>query len=171
MPATPAPAPLPTFAKPTGGSDMNSGFSVATSATGFTTDSSRVSQEDLALVAKLQQIPVHAPPGAGPTRAGLRPLTKTQLAVERKSTKEAKALAAEERKSAVAACKADIVLKLQQRLINSVKVKAAKATAKADELHLQLAATASAGAPPPAATSHFHTKSKGSSGASSSMWV
>ena len=62
MPATSAPAPLPTFAKATGGSDMKSGFSVATSVTGFTTNSGGVSQEDLALVAKLQQIPVHAPP-------------------------------------------------------------------------------------------------------------
>jgi hypothetical protein len=71
----------------------------------------------------------------------------------------------------VAARKADIVLKRQQQLINSVEVKAAKATAKASELCLQLAAAASAGAPPPAATSHSHKKSKGSSGATSSTSV
>ena len=171
MPPTSAPAPLPTFAKALGGSDMNSGFSVATSATGFTTDSDGVSQEDLALVAKLQQIPVHAPPGPRPTRAGLRPLMKTQLAVKRKSTKEAKAIATEERKSAMAARKADIFLKRQQQLINSAEVKAAKATAKANELCLQLAATASADAPPPAATSHSQKKSKGSSRASASTLV
>jgi hypothetical protein len=107
---------------------------------------------------------MHAPPGACPTRSGLSPLTKTQLSAERKATKEAKAIAADEKRSAMAARKADMVLKQQQRLINSVKVKAAKATAKAAELRLQLAATASAGAPPPAATSHSHKKSKGSSG-------
>ncbi len=98
------------FVKPTGSSDMNSGFSVATSATGFNTNSGGVSQEDSALVTKLQQIPVHASPGAHPTRARLHPLTKTQLAAERKSTKEANTIAAEERKSAVAARKANIVL-------------------------------------------------------------
>ena len=98
-------------AKPTGGSDMNSCFSVATSASGFTTDSSGVSQDNLALVTKHQQIPVHAPPGARPTRSGLRPLTKTQLSADRKATKEAKAIAMEEKRSAVAARKADIVLK------------------------------------------------------------
>jgi hypothetical protein len=53
MPATTASAPPLTVAKPTGGSDMNSGFSVATSATGFTTDSG-ISQDDLALVPNLQ---------------------------------------------------------------------------------------------------------------------
>ena len=90
---------------------MNSDFSIATSATGFAPNCGRVSQEDLALVAELQQIPVHAPPGDRPTRTGLRPLTKTRLAAERKSAREAKAIAAEERKSAMAACKADIVLK------------------------------------------------------------
>ena len=110
MPATTAPAPLLTVAKPTGGSDINSGFSIATSATGFTTDSG-ISQDNLALVANLHQIPVYAPPGARPTRSGLRPLTKTQLSADRKATKEAKAIAMEEKRSAVAACKADIVLK------------------------------------------------------------
>jgi hypothetical protein len=84
----------------------------------------------LALVAKLQQIPVHAPPGACPTRSGFCPLTKTQLSLERKAAKEAKIIAAEERKSAVAARKADIVLKRQQQSINSIEVKAAKATVK-----------------------------------------
>jgi hypothetical protein len=75
MPATSPSAPLFTFAKATSGSDINLVFSIATSATGFTTDSDGVSQED-------QWIPIHAPPGARPTRAGLCPLTKTQLAVE-----------------------------------------------------------------------------------------
>ena len=75
MPATSPSAPLLTFAKATSGSDINSVFSIATSATSFTTDSDGVSRED-------QWIPVHAPPGARPTRTGLRPLTKTQLAVE-----------------------------------------------------------------------------------------
>ena len=64
----------------------------------------------------------------------------------------------------MAACKADIVLKRQQRLINSVEVKAAKATVKADELRLQLSVTATAGTPPPAATSYSHKKVKGAPG-------
>ena len=89
---------------------------------------------------------------------------KTQLAAERKSTEDAKAIVAEERKSAVATCKADIGLKRQQQLINSVEVKTSKATTNADKLRLLLAATATAGAPPPAATSHSHKKVKGVTG-------
>ena len=85
--------------------------------------------------------------------------------------KEAKAIAVDKKRSAVAARKADMVLKQQKRLINFVEVKAAKATAKAAELCLQLAAAASAGAPPPAATSHSHKKSKGSSGATTTTLV
>ena len=118
----------------------------------------------IAICAYTCSILLHAPPGVHPTRAVLRPLMKTQLAVERKSTKEAKAIATEEKKSAMAACKADIVLKQQQRLINSIEVKAAKATTKADKLRLQLATTASAGPPPPAATSPSHKKVKGAPG-------
>jgi hypothetical protein len=170
MPATTAPAPPLTVAKPTGGTDRNSGFSIATSATGFTTDSG-ISQDDLALVANLQQMLVHAPPGARPTWSGLRPLTKTQLSAEHKATKEAKAIAADEKRSAVAARKADMVLKRQQRLINSVEVKAAKATAKAAKLRLQLAAAALAGAPPLGPTSHSHKKSKGSLGSTTTTLV
>jgi hypothetical protein len=72
--------------------------------------------------------------------------------------KEANATAAEERKSAMADCKADIVLKQQQQLINSLVDKATKATMKADKLRLQLAAAAKVGAPPLTATSHSHKK-------------
>jgi hypothetical protein len=139
MPFTSAPAPPPMITKATGGSDPNSGFFVATSATSFTTNSGRVSQEDFSLVAKLQRLPIHAPPGAHLTCAGSRPLTKNQLAVERKYTKEAKATAMEERKSAVTARKTDIALKRQERLITSVEAKATKATTKANELCLELA--------------------------------
>ena len=85
--------------------------------------------------------------------------------------KVAKVTTAEERKSAVAARKADIMLKRQEQLITYVMVKATKATAKADKLRLKLAAAAKAGAPPPAATSDYHTKIKGSSGASATTLV
>ena len=75
-----------------GGTAAGSGLSVATAATGFSTDSSFLSEQSLA--SKLQHL--HAPPGAFPTRSGVHSLTKTQKIVEQKALKDLKGKTAEE---------------------------------------------------------------------------
>jgi hypothetical protein len=138
--------------------------SVATLVTSFS-KSGVIPQEDLALLSRLQELPIHAPPSARPNCAGIRASTKTEIAAECRLANEAKQKAAEDKKLAAVACKAANLAKKQERLISSAKSKAAKATAKADKLCLKLAKVTIAGAtlaaPPSGHTSHSHKKSKG----------
>jgi hypothetical protein len=143
---------------------LTSDPSVDTSVTSFSTGSDGlIPQDDLVLLSRLQGIPVHAPPGARPTRTGSRAPTKTELAASRKMLKESKQKAADDKKLATAARKAANLAKKQERLISSTKAKASKATAKAEELRLKLAEVTIAGGPsasPLADTSHSHKKRK-----------
>jgi hypothetical protein len=126
-----------------------SGHSTANSITSFTTTSNNViTKEDHALLPMLQECAIHAPPGPCPARTGTRGITNTQQQAERKALKETKLKAAEEKKLATAARKAEIVAKKQERqacLISSAEAKVAKALAKADKLCAKLAEAASAG--------------------------
>jgi hypothetical protein len=126
-----------------------SGHSTATSVTSFTTTSNNViTKEDCALLAMLQKRAIHAPPGPRPACTGTCGVTNTQRQAEREALKETKLKAAEEKRLATAARKAEIVAKKQERqacLISSTEAKAAKAVAKADELCAKLAKAASTG--------------------------
>jgi hypothetical protein len=115
-----------------------SASSVATSATGRSTESGL--SEESSFVAPRQLLPIFAPPGSRPTRSGARPPSKTQLAVERKAAKAAKELAADDKKQAVLARKAEVLARRQERLILAAESKAAKAALKADDLRLKLEA-------------------------------
>ena len=148
-----------------GGTAADSGLSVATAATGFSTGSPFLSKQSLAL--KLQRL--HTPPSAFPTCSGLRSLTKTQEIAEQKALKDLKGKAAEEKKLAALARKADAQAKRQARLISSAKAKAAKAAAKANEARLKLAEPQAGALTTP--SSHLHKKSKGVSGTPSSTSV
>ncbi len=147
------------------------GLSIAASATGHSTDSSAaISHDDLALLSKLQGTPIHAPPGPRPLCAGAWSITKTQLQIERRATKEAKSKAAEDKKIAIATRRTEAQAKKQERqekLISSAKARAAKAVAKADKLRIKLAKTATMPASlhgPGAGTPRSHKKSKGNAG-------
>jgi hypothetical protein len=144
-----------------------SGLSIATSATGHSTNSSAVvSHDKFALLFKLRGIPIHAPPGPGPLCTGAWSITKTQLQIKHRATKEAKVKAAEDKKLAIAGRRTEAQAKKQERqekLISSAKARAAKAVAKADELHIKLAETTKTPASlhgPGASTPHSHKKSK-----------
>jgi hypothetical protein len=119
------------------------GLFIATSTTGHSTNSSAaISQDGFALLSKLQGTPIHAPPGLHPLRAGAQSITKTQLQIERRATKEVKAKAAEDKKLTVAARRTEAQAKKQERqekLISSAEARAAKAVAKANKLHIKLA--------------------------------
>jgi hypothetical protein len=122
------------------------GLSIATSATGHSTNiSTVVSHNNFALLSKLQGTPIHAPPTLHPLRAGAWFITKTQLQIKCRATKEAKAKAVEDKKLAIAACCTEAQAKKQEKqeeLISSAKARAAKAVAKAEELRIKLAKTA-----------------------------
>ncbi len=148
-----------------GGTAADSGLSVATAATGFSTGSPFLSKQSLAL--KLQRL--HTPPSAFPTCSGLRSLTKTQEIAEQKALKDLKGKAAEEKKLAALARKADAQAKRQAQLIFSAEAKAAKAAAKADKARLKLAEAQAGALTTP--SSHLHKKSKGVSGTPSSTSV
>jgi hypothetical protein len=83
---------------------------------------------------------VHDPLGPCPS-CFRRTLTKTIITAERKVEKEAKAKLAEEKKLTVAACKADMLVKKQEKRISTAKNRAQKVANKADDLRSQLAAT------------------------------
>ncbi len=123
-----------------------SGLSIATFTTGHSTDSSAaVSHNNLALLSKLQGTLIHAPPGPRPLHAGAWSITKTQLQIERRATKEAKSKAVEDKKLAVATCRTEAQAKKQERqekLIFSAEARAAKAVTKVDKLCIKLAKTA-----------------------------
>jgi hypothetical protein len=158
-----------------------SSHSTATSVTSFTTPSENViSKEDCALLTMLQERAIHALPGPRPARTSTRGVTITRQHAERKALKETKLKAAEEKKLATAACKAEIVTKKQERqdcLISSAEAKVTKAVAKADELRAKLAKAASTGVAPSSsgqvqaatalASAASNKKSKGTVGAPS----
>jgi hypothetical protein len=62
---------------------------------------------DFLLLARLQGIPIYAPPSLWPSRTGARVSTKTQIAADRKSKRELKQKAAEEKKHVAATCKVE----------------------------------------------------------------
>jgi hypothetical protein len=130
-----------------------------------------IPQDNLALLSRLQKLPIHAPPGARPIRAGVRASTKTEIAAKGRLAKEAKQKAAEDKKLAAVTHKAANLKKKQVCLISSAKSKAAKATTKVDKLLLKLAEVTMAGAalavPPSGDTLHSHKKSKGILGTTS----
>jgi hypothetical protein len=113
--------------------------STATSATSCSTNSGNTEPGNhYALLAKLQGIPIHAPPGLCPIHAGAWPITKTQVHTEHKAKKEAMAKAAEGKKLAVTVRLTKVLAKKQEKqelLLSTAKTKAAKAVAKAKELH------------------------------------
>jgi hypothetical protein len=80
--------------------------SVATLVTSFSTKSGVIPQDDLALLSRLQELPIHAPPGARPNRAGIHASTKTEIASKCRLAKEAKQRAAKDKKLAAVARKA-----------------------------------------------------------------
>jgi hypothetical protein len=153
---------LPANAMAKHGTMPKSGQSTVTLATSFSTASGGVlSNNEHAFLSKLQGTPIHAPPGPCPLRTGAHPVTKTQLNVNWKSAKEAKAKLAEVKKLAATAKRADSIAKKQEKqgaLLSAAKAKAAKAVTKAEEL--QAAALNSA----EPVTPHSHKKSKGNLG-------
>jgi hypothetical protein len=164
MPTTSNFALSPTLAMAKCGTGPAADPSVATLVTSFSTKSGVICKDDLALLSRLQELPIHAPPGARPNCAGICASTKTEIAAKRRLSKEAKQKAAKDKKLAAVACKAANLAKKQERFISSVKSKAAKATAKVDKLSLKLAEVTMAGpalaAPPSGDTLHSHKKSK-----------
>jgi hypothetical protein len=150
------------------------GVSIATSITSHSTNSSAaISHDDFALLSKPQGTPIHAPPGPRPLCAGARSITKTQLQIKCRATKEAKAKAAEDKKLTVTAHRTEAQAKKQERqekLISSAKARAAKAVTKANELRIKQAKTATTPTSlhgPGAGTPCSHEKSKGNTGISS----
>jgi hypothetical protein len=85
--------------------------------------------------------------------------TKTKIAVEPKVAKEAKQKEAEGKKAAAAACKADGLVKKQEKRISSAKAKASTAATKAETLCSKLADVMKSAVVPEEA--HHHKKSKG----------
>jgi hypothetical protein len=138
-------------------------FSTATSVTSFSTTSRGIlPQYNYALIAKLQGLPIHTPPGPCPIHASTRPLTKTKLHTKRKAKKEVKAKAAKDRTLAVAAKHAESLARKQEKQelqLSAAEAKAAKAVAKSDELRAVAAKTSVLTTEP--VTPHLHKKSKG----------
>jgi hypothetical protein len=116
-----------------------SGHSTATSSTSCSTNSGNTTpNNDYALQAELQGIPIHAPPGPCCIRAGARPITKTQVHAEHKAKKEAKAKAANNKKLAVVVRRTKALAKMQEKqmyLLSAVEAKAAKEATKAKGHH------------------------------------
>jgi hypothetical protein len=171
MPTTSDFALSPTLAMAKCGTVPAADPSVATLVTSFSTKSGVIPHNNLALLSRLQELPIHAPPDARPNCAGVHTSTKTEIAAKCRLAKEAKQKVAEDKKLAAVAPKATNLAKKQECLISSAKSKAAKATAKADKLRLKLAKVTMAGpalaTPPLGNTSHSHKKSKGFLGTSS----
>ncbi len=123
---------------------------------------------DYALLAKLQGITIHAPPGLCPICAGTRPITKTQVHAERKTEKEVKAKVAEDKKLAVAVRRTELLARKQEKqefLLSAAKAKAARAAAKAEKL--RTAADKTLTLTTAAVSPHSHKKSKENAGAPS----
>ncbi len=123
-------------------SSQKSGFvtapSVSTAAS--TASNGNFVNDDFSLLARLEGIPIYAPPTPWPSRTGAKDSTKTQTMADCKSKRELKQKAAEENKCVAADCNVERESKKQEKLISSADVKASKATAKAEELRLKLAA-------------------------------
>jgi hypothetical protein len=146
-------------------------LSVSTAASTASPTTTEGAEDDFNLLARLQGIPIHAPPGPRPSRIGARAPTKTQIMSDRKAERDAKAKAADEKKALTAARKAESKARQQEKLILTAETKAAKAVAKTDDLRLKLeeavkASTKALANIPSAETAHSHKKSKVSSGGS-----
>jgi hypothetical protein len=106
------------------------------STTASTASNGNSIDDSFLLLARLQGIPIYAPPSPQPSRTGAKVSTKTQIVADRKSKRELKQKVVEEKKCAATACKVERESKKQEKLISSAEVKASKVTAKAKELHL-----------------------------------
>ncbi len=113
MPMTSDLALSPTLVMAKCGTVLAADPSVATSMTSFSTKSGVIFQDNLALLSRLQELPIHAPPGVRPSCAGTRAPTKTEIAAECRLAKEAKQKAVEDKKLAAATCKATNLTKKQ----------------------------------------------------------
>ena len=80
------------------------------------------------------------------------------IAAKRKAEKEARARPSEEKKLAVAACKADALAKKQEKRISTATNRAQTASNKADALRSQLTVTIKVASVPD--TSHLHKRIK-----------
>jgi len=125
---------------------------------------------------------IYSPPRAHPTRTGKIPLTRTQLAAERKAIRDHKikiaGAKAEEKKSAIEYRKKAANTKKQEKLVSAAESKARKAASKAEELRKLadgIKAIGDAISPELAeggptvlagANLHSHKRSKGASGTS-----
>ena len=88
-------------------------------------------EDNLNLLACLQDAPIHAPPGLHPLHARMQAITRMQFQANCKAAKEAKVKVSKEKKLAAAAhCD-----EKQERFIQAAGARAAKAVAKADVLH------------------------------------
>jgi hypothetical protein len=91
-------------------------------------------QDNSALLAKLQGLPIHTPPSPRPIHAGACPLTKTKLHAKHKAKKEVKAKAVKDRKLAVAAKCAESPARKQEKQelqLSAAEAKASKAVVNA----------------------------------------
>jgi hypothetical protein len=138
-------------------------LSTAMSTTSCSTISGNIAPgNDYTLLAKLQGIPIHAPPGPCPILAGTWLITKTQVHAECKAEKEAKAKAAKDKKLAVAVCRIKALARKQEKqelLLSAAKAKDARAVAKAGELHAAMDKTLVGITA--AASPHSHKRVKG----------
>ncbi len=131
-------------------------------------------EDDFDLLARLQGILIHVPPGPCPLWTSARAPTKTQIMAKQKAEKDAKAKAAEKKRLLVAsrrfkanAKQQEVKTKHQEKLILTAEAKAAKVVAKTDELCLKLEEAIKASTvvlakiPSPLSdTVHSHKKSK-----------
>jgi hypothetical protein len=145
--------------------------SVSTAASTVSPMTTKGVEDDFDLLACLQGIPIHAPPGPRPTRTGARAPTKTQIMLDWKSERDAKAKDADEKKALTAAHKAELKARQQAMRILEAETKAAKAVAKTDNLRLKLEEAVKTSAEalaniPTAKMAHSHKRSKGSTGGS-----
>jgi hypothetical protein len=139
--------------------------SVATAAStlSLTTSGDAKVEDDFTMLARLQGIPIHTPPGPCPPPNGVCFPTRTQIQADQKAEKDAKAKAAEEKRLAAAAFRIKTKAKRQEKLIFSPEAKATKAAVCAEELQMKLAEAIRASTDS-VASALLHKKSKGVDG-------
>jgi hypothetical protein len=100
---------------------------VVTSVTSFSPKSGVIPLDNLALLSRLQELPIHTPPlmRAPIALAFVLPL-RQKLRKKRRLAKEAKQKVAKDKKLADVACKATKLMKKQECFISSAKSKVAK---------------------------------------------
>ncbi len=91
---------------------------LSVSTTASTTSSAK---DDFVLLAYLQGILIHAPPGLRPLRTEACAPTKIQIIAKQKAEKEAKAKTAKDEKLLAASRKIEMKTKQQTKLISSAK--------------------------------------------------